>query len=152
MHNTYRTTGIPDHVTLASSNRETWPFENPVMSTFHEVWSHMIAYWKGNLKIGFENLYTGSHIIIINHQFWAPCQNHEGNTPRKVRFSELQKLSDLELDLGSGQSYTGTHMHSRSTHTHQIRSQSEEIFVDRRTDIRADLSSNLLLSHHLAMT
>jgi len=34
MHNTYRTTSMPDHVTLASSNREIWPFESPVTSTF----------------------------------------------------------------------------------------------------------------------
>ena len=37
MHNIYRTTSIPDHVTLASSNTEIWPFESPVISTFREV-------------------------------------------------------------------------------------------------------------------
>jgi len=39
MHSTYRTTSIPNHVTLASSNREIWPFESPVVSIFREVWS-----------------------------------------------------------------------------------------------------------------
>jgi len=43
-------TSIPDHVTLASSNTGIWPFQSPVISTFHKVWSHMIAYW-GNSKI-----------------------------------------------------------------------------------------------------
>jgi len=27
-----------------------------------------------------------------------------------VQFSELQKLSDLDLDLGSGRSHTGAHI------------------------------------------
>ena len=31
-HNTYRTTKVPNYVTLASSNREKWPFESPVIS------------------------------------------------------------------------------------------------------------------------
>jgi len=39
MHTTYRTTSIRDHVTLASSNTEIWPFESPVISTFRKVWS-----------------------------------------------------------------------------------------------------------------
>jgi len=34
-----------------------------------------------------------------------------------VQFFELQKLIDLDLDLGSGQSHTGVHMRSRYTHT-----------------------------------
>jgi len=33
----YGTTSIPDHVTLASSHREIWPFECPVISTFCKV-------------------------------------------------------------------------------------------------------------------
>jgi len=33
----------------------------------------------------------------------------------EVQFSELQKLSDLDLDLGSGRSHTGVHIRSRST-------------------------------------
>jgi len=39
MRNTYRTTGttVPDHVTVASSSTEIWPFESRVMSTFCEV-------------------------------------------------------------------------------------------------------------------
>jgi len=32
-----------------------------------------------------------------------------------VQFLELQKLSDLDLDRGSGRSHTGAHMQSRST-------------------------------------
>jgi len=34
-----------------------------------------------------------------------------------VQFSELQKLSNLDLDLGSSRSHTGAHIQSRSTHT-----------------------------------
>jgi len=37
MRNTYRTTSLPDRVTLASSSMEIWPFEICVISTFREV-------------------------------------------------------------------------------------------------------------------
>ena len=37
MRNTYRTASMPDHVTVASSSREIWPFEIHVVSTFCEV-------------------------------------------------------------------------------------------------------------------
>jgi len=47
----------------------------------------------------------------------------------KVQFSELQKLSDLDLDLGSGQGHTGAHI--RVLPTHRIRSKSKKnLFVD----------------------
>jgi len=36
---------------------------------------------------------------------------------KKVQFSELQKISDLDIDLGSGRSHTGAHIRSRYTHT-----------------------------------
>jgi len=55
MHNTYRTTSIPNHASLALSNSEIWPFdESPVISIFRffEVWSQVIAYWEGNSKTG----------------------------------------------------------------------------------------------------
>ena len=37
MHKTYRTTSVPDHVTVASSSTEIWPFEIRVISTFCAV-------------------------------------------------------------------------------------------------------------------
>jgi len=40
--------------------------------------------------------------------------------------------------------HTGAHIRSSSTQTHEIRSKSEKLFVDGRTDGRTDLSSNLL--------
>jgi len=33
-----------------------------------------------------------------------------------MQFSEILKLSDLDLDLGSGRRHTCAHMWSRSTH------------------------------------
>jgi len=33
-----------------------------------------------------------------------------------MQFSEILKLSDLDLDIGSGGHHTGAHMRSRSTH------------------------------------
>ena len=44
MHNTSRTTNMANHVTVALSTTEIWPFESPVISTFRKVLSHMIAF------------------------------------------------------------------------------------------------------------
>jgi len=92
------------------------------------------------LRRKFKNLAPAScrlrpHIIILNHQFWAPRQNSRCDRPRKVQFLEFQKPRDLDLDLGSGWS--------------QIMSKSEERFVDGRstylrTDGQTHQSSSLL--------
>jgi len=64
-------------------------------------------------------------------------QNGKGDKHRKVQFSELQKLNDLDLDLGSGQSHTGVHIQSsRGLPTHQIISKSEKLFMDGWTYVR----------------
>jgi len=55
-----------------------------------------------------------------------------------VQFSELQKLSDFDLDLESGQSHIYAHIRWRSTHTpNQIKS--EKLFVNGRTYVWMDL-------------
>jgi len=67
---------------------------------------------------------------------------HEVNDrdrPRKVQFSVLQKLHDLDFDFGLGRGHTGVHIWLRSTH-HQIRSKSEKLCG--RTDGWTHLSSN----------
>ena len=50
MRNTYRTTSVADHV--ASRNTDIQHCEVGVISTFREVWSHVIAFWEENLEIG----------------------------------------------------------------------------------------------------
>ena len=37
MRNTYRTTSVPEHVTIASSSMEIWLFEIRIILTFREV-------------------------------------------------------------------------------------------------------------------
>jgi len=37
MHNTCRTTSMPNHMTVASGSTEIWPFEFGEISTFSEV-------------------------------------------------------------------------------------------------------------------
>jgi len=51
MRNTYRTTSMPDHVTLASSSTEIWPFEIRVISTFCGSLNSHDTFLKENLKI-----------------------------------------------------------------------------------------------------
>jgi len=55
MCNTYRTTSMPDHATVASSSMEIWPFEIRVISKFRKFSTHMTAFLKGNLKIGLQH-------------------------------------------------------------------------------------------------
>jgi len=56
MCNTYRTTSLPDHVTLSSSRPEICPFEIREILTFRKVWTHVIAFVEGNLKIGLRDM------------------------------------------------------------------------------------------------
>jgi len=51
-----------------------------------------------------------------------------------VQFLELQKLSNLALDLGSGHSHTGVHIRLRSTHTKLDWNRKNFL----RTDVRLD--------------
>jgi len=59
-------------------------------------------------KSGSEKLQT----IVITHQLQAPRQNSGRCRRRKVQFSELQEISDLDLDLKSDQ----VHISMRSTY------------------------------------
>jgi len=52
IHSTCRTTGKPNHMTVALRSTEIWPFEFREISTFSEVWTLVIAFLKGNSKIG----------------------------------------------------------------------------------------------------
>jgi len=68
MHNTYSTTSVSNHVAVALSNTKIWHFEIRLLSTFREVWSHVIASWEGNSKPGFNNCRLSPTLsIIINH-------------------------------------------------------------------------------------
>jgi len=52
MHSTCSTTSTPNHLTVASRTTEIWPFECREISTFREVWTLVIAFLEGKLKIG----------------------------------------------------------------------------------------------------
>jgi len=106
-------------------------------TALRKVWSHVIAYWEGIQKSDSDKLWTTSHTIITNDQFWAPNQNGTEDRPRKVQFSELQKLSDL--DLGSGWGHTGgriTLQSNRQTELDQNRKNFlwTEVWTDGWTD------------------
>jgi len=111
MHNTCRTTNLPDHVSVVSCSTEIWPFAFREILTFREVWILVIAFLEGNAKIGLREV--RSHTITDNHQFWALHENGRGDRPRIVQFSQLHKLHDL--DLGSGRGHAGAHIWSYLT-------------------------------------
>ena len=52
IHNMHRTSSLPNHVTVASCITKIWPFEFHEMSTLEEVWTLVIAFLEGNIKIG----------------------------------------------------------------------------------------------------
>ena len=89
IYSTYRTTCMLNHVTVVSHTAEIWPFEFRQISILDEVWTLVIAFLDGN-----------SHTMATSHQFWAPRRNGRGD--RKVHFSQLRKLRDLDFDLRSG--------------------------------------------------
>jgi len=48
----YRTTSVPNHMTVASRTTEIWPFKFREISTLGEVWTLVIPFLDGNSKIG----------------------------------------------------------------------------------------------------
>jgi len=108
IYSTCRTTSLPNYVTVASCTTEIWPFEFREILTFGEVWTLVIAFLEENSKIGLRQavVQDSSHAIITNHQFWAPRKHGGGDRARKVQFSQLRKLRDLDLDLRSGRGHT----------------------------------------------
>jgi len=104
--------GLTAWPTTASRSTKIWPFEFHEISTFRELWTHMIAFLEGIRNAGSNKLQIRS-LTITNHQFWPPRENGRRQT-RKVQFSELQKLRDLDLGLGRG--HTGAHIRSRYAH------------------------------------
>ena len=115
IHSACRTNCRPNHVTVALRSTEIWPFECRQISILEEVWTLMIAFLDGNSKIWLRQAVVQVHAMATDHQFWAPRRNGGGDRPRKVHFSQLWKLRDL--DLRSGRGHTGAHMWSRSNHT-----------------------------------
>jgi len=90
---------------LSNNNRPKW-----------RRWKWMVAvYWrsvkqctrkvlqKNPIELSMTNKKT--RCLVITHQLWAPRQNSGRGRRRKVQFSEIQKVSDLDLDLRSGQGH-----------------------------------------------
>jgi len=105
IQSTCRTTSTLNHVTVLSRTTEIWPFEFRQILIFDEVWTLVIAFLDGNSKIGLQQAvvqvpYYGHHSSV-----WAPRRNGGGHRRRKVHFSQLWKLRDLDLDLRSGRGH-----------------------------------------------
>jgi len=54
MHNTYSTTSVPNHLTVASRSTKIWPFEFHEILTFREVWTLVIAFVEGSSNTGLQ--------------------------------------------------------------------------------------------------
>jgi len=102
-----------NHKLLASGSAEIKPsgfWRCQHFANFKTVWPPIGGEIK---KSAPKKLYIRSNTIVSNHVFRAARQNGRGNRHRKVQFSELQKLSDL--DLGSGQGHISIHNTCRTT-------------------------------------
>jgi len=73
-----------------------------VISTLCELWSRETPNWGEIHKSGSTKLSTRSHTDVITHQLWVPRQNSGGGRRRKVQFSQLHKVSDLDFTSCQG--------------------------------------------------
>jgi len=151
IHSTCRTTSMPNHVTVASRSMEIRPFEFREISTNGEVWTLVIAFLGGNSKIGLRQAVV--QVPYYDHRPSVLSSTQNRRRPRKVHFSQLRELRDLDLDLRSRRGHTGAHTWSRSTHTPNWVEIGKTFcgHTEVRTDGRTHLSSNLL-GHRLVMT
>jgi len=146
IYTTCRTSSLPNHVTVASRTTEIRPLEYREIWTYSAVWTLVIAFPEGNSKIGLRQAIV--QVPYYHRQpsllSWAPRKNGGGDRPRKVHFSQLLKLRDLDLDLRSGRGHTDVHMWSRSTHTPNYMQIGKTFCgrTDLRTDGRMDTTSN----------
>jgi len=141
MHNTCRTTSMPNHLTVASRTAEIWPFEFREISTVRELWTLVIGFLEGNSKIGLWQAVDQVpyyYLQTTNHQFWAPRENGGGDRPRK-----LHKLHDLDLDRVE---VTLVRISGWGLPTHQITSKVEKLFVDVQTDGRTWVPINYVIT------
>jgi len=116
MCNTYKTTNMPDHVTIASSTRETWPFEIHVISTFHKVWTHVSFLKRKSENRALTSCRLGAVLSWSTISFELHAKMAEEIDLEKCnfwQFSEVQKPHDL--DLGSGQGHISMHDTCRTT-------------------------------------
>jgi len=66
IHNRCRATRMPNRVTVSSRSTEIWPFEFREISTFREVWTHVIALIEESSKIGLWQ--AVEHVPYYHHQ------------------------------------------------------------------------------------
>jgi len=120
IYSTYRTSSMPNRVTLASRTTEIWPFQCREIWTFGKVWTLVTAFLEGNSKIGLRQAVDQVPCYHQRPSVLSSTQKRRRrywDRPTKVQFSQLRKLRDLDVDLRSGWGHTGAHMWSRSTHT-----------------------------------
>jgi len=100
IRNTYRTTSVPDHLTIACSSTEIWPFEISVISTFREVWTQRDSF----LKRKFENWApTGSRLGPVlswsTISFELHAKMAEERDLEKCNFGKFKSPMTLTLTL-----------------------------------------------------
>ena len=112
MHNKYRTTSLHDDVTLASSSREIRPCEIRVISTLKSCYSFLGRKFENRAPKSCRLCPMLSQSAI---SFDFHCKMEIIRKKCNFRqFSEIQKLSDVDLDLGSGQGHTSMHNRYRT--------------------------------------
>jgi len=99
MHNTCRTTSMPNHLSVASRITEIWPFEFREISTFREDWTLVIAFLKWNSKIGLRQAVV--QVPYCHHQpsvFSVHAKTAEEIDVEKYNFRNFTSSATLTLD------------------------------------------------------
>jgi len=73
-----RTTRMPNRVPVASRTTKIWPFEFRQISTFDKVWTLVIAFLEGNLKIGLRQ-------AVVQFPCYGHQASHLSHTPKRRR-------------------------------------------------------------------
>ena len=86
--------------------------------------------------------------MATNHQFWAPRRNGGGHRLRKVHFSQLSKL--LDLDLRSGRGHTIAHTDVTLTWS-KVKVKVTDLLKFRKLQFSTSTSSAILAWHSQLM-
>jgi len=116
MHNAHRTTSVPDHVTVGSSSTKIWLFEVRVISTFREVWSHVIDLMIYKKEIQKSDCRLGTILSQSTISFEFHVKMAEEIDLEKCNFRNFRSSVTLTLTLDHVVSHIGVHIQLRSTY------------------------------------
>jgi len=134
IHNMCRTTSMPNHVTLSSSNTEIWPFKIRVILRFHEVWTPDSFLTRKLENLALTSCRPGPILSQSTISFeLRPKMAEEKDLERCKFFHKFRRSVTLTVTLDRVE-VTQVRISGRGLPTHKIRLKLEKLFVDGHTD------------------